>query len=83
METDVLSDRVWRRNDSYDNIAKDAFEPVLHVSNVEFFLNHDLALYYLHQSSLVQRLKRILMNGLDHDETFDKGKLGPVQKNSI
>ncbi|XP_056015335.1 atrial natriuretic peptide receptor 3-like [Ostrea edulis] len=31
MENDVFSDRVWRRNDSYDDIAKDAFEPVLHI----------------------------------------------------
>ncbi|XP_065926988.1 uncharacterized protein [Magallana gigas] len=31
METDVFSDLVWRKNDSYDSIAKDAFEPVFHV----------------------------------------------------
>lgn len=31
METDVFSDLVWRKNDSYDSIAKDAFESVFHV----------------------------------------------------
>ncbi|XP_065940267.1 atrial natriuretic peptide receptor 2 isoform X1 [Magallana gigas] len=31
MKTDVFSDLVWRKNDSYDSIAKDAFEPVFHV----------------------------------------------------
>ncbi|XP_067655026.1 atrial natriuretic peptide receptor 2-like isoform X2 [Haliotis asinina] len=31
LEADVLSDRVWRRNDSYDEEAKFAFESVIHV----------------------------------------------------
>ncbi|XP_048242598.1 atrial natriuretic peptide receptor 2-like isoform X2 [Haliotis rufescens] len=31
LEADVLSDRVWRRNDSFDEEAKFAFESVIHV----------------------------------------------------
>ena len=31
----MLSDRVWRRNDSYDEPAREAFEPVLHVREID------------------------------------------------
>ncbi|KAK3101573.1 hypothetical protein FSP39_004555 [Pinctada imbricata] len=31
LEEDIFSDKVWRRNDSYDDMARQAFEPVLHV----------------------------------------------------
>ena len=36
---EIFSDRAWRRNDSFDDIAREAFEPVLHVSNnyTDFF----------------------------------------------
>ncbi|XP_062610157.1 atrial natriuretic peptide receptor 1-like isoform X1 [Saccostrea cucullata] len=31
MESDVFSDKAWRKNDSSDDIAREAFEPVLHI----------------------------------------------------
>ncbi|XP_061178519.1 atrial natriuretic peptide receptor 3-like [Saccostrea echinata] len=31
MESDVFSDKVWRRNDSSDDLAREAFEPVFHI----------------------------------------------------
>lgn len=57
METDVFSDLVWRKNDSYDSIAKDAFEAVFHVMMKPLEKTHWNLFKKLHQISLPAQIQ--------------------------